>query len=94
MNKENKYWYMHWGFSFYLLDEKTHDFAATHLIECLTSNASIYYHKPINTDDIDKLEFDTFFLSKTKSTAVVQGIISLNWENLVSWIYTFVKIKK
>lgn len=94
MEKINKYGFIHWGCSFFTLDTKAHDFALDLIWDCMTSNASIYYHKPILPQDRDKLEFDVFSLSQTKSTIVVQGIISKDDEKMVSSIFTFVKIKK
>ena len=64
----------------------------------MTSNASIYYHKPISQEDIDNLKFDLKVISKTKSSILIQWQISkkIDWklEECVTGMFTFVRIKK
>lgn len=94
MNKINKYWYIHWGCSFFNLDAKTHDLAEETIWECLTSNASIYYHKPILPEDVDLVKYDLKIINKTRSSVIIQWQIIKDNESLVTWMFTFVKIKK
>jgi len=94
MKKINKYWYVHWWYSFWILDDKLHNFACNYLGECLTSNASIFYHKPISPEIVSDLEFNISLLSKTSSSVTVEGFISYKGEKYVTSIFTFVKIRK
>jgi len=60
----------------------------------MTSQASIYYHKPLSKEEKDDLNFDLKVISKTKSTVLIQAQIIKKWEKCVTWMFTFVKIKK
>lgn len=93
MKKINRYNYIHGWYSYYLLDEKTHDLAFSYLWNVLTSNSSIYYYKPIKKDFIDKLEFELNVLNKTNSTILIEWKIKIQDEVYVMWIFNFVKIK-
>lgn len=93
MERTNKYWYIHWGCSFFHLDTKTHDLAVEEIWECMTSNASIYYHKPLSKEEKDDLDFELKVVSKTKSTVLIQAQILKKWKECVTWMFTFVKIK-
>lgn len=94
MKEINSYGYVHWAFSFFQLDEKTHEKAKEELLDCLTSNANIYYHKPILQKDINNLNFLINVISKTKNTIIIEWRIYFENNLYVTWIYTFVKIKK
>lgn len=94
MTKTNKYWYIQGWCSFSKLDIKTHDLAVEQIWECMTSNASIYYHKPLLMEEKEELEYKINLISKTKSSALVQWQIIKNWEECVTGMFTFVKIKK
>lgn len=93
MEKTNKYWFIHWGCSFFSLDTKTHDLAVEEIWESMTSNASIYYHKPINPEDRESLEYDLKIISKTRSSIIIQWQINKNDESYVTGMFTFIKIK-
>ena len=94
MNEINWYWFMHWWFIFYNLDQKSHDKAFMHLWDCLTSNANIYYHKPILNSEILNIDYKIDFISKTRSSSIIESKIYILNELYVTWIFTFVKIKK
>jgi len=94
MKEINSYGYVHWAFSFFQLDERTHEVAKDYLWECLTSNANIYYHKAILQKDISNLSYVINIISKTKSSIILEWRIYLEDDLFVTWIYTFVKIKK
>ena len=94
MKEINKYWYIHGWCSFFKLDEKTHDLAIQEIWEWMTSNASIYYHKPLSTTDKENIKFDLKVISKSRSSVLIQWQISKKWEEFVTWMFTFVKIKK
>lgn len=94
MKKTNKYWYIHWWCSFFHLDTKTHELAIEEIWECMTSHASIYYHKPLSKEEIEDLNFNLEIISKSKSTILIQAQILKEWEKYVTWMFTFVKIKK
>jgi hypothetical protein len=38
----------------------------------MTSNASIYYHKPLLMEEKDDLRYESKIISKTKSSVLVQ----------------------
>lgn len=94
MEKINKYWYIHWGCSFFTLDIKCHDLWVETIWDCMTSNASIYYSKPIEPNDKDSLVFDINVVSQTKSSVLIQWKILKDNEVYVTWMFTFIKIKK
>ena len=93
MERTNKYWYIHWWCSFFHLDTKTHDLAVEEIWECMTSNASIFYHKPISMEEKKDISFDLKVISKSKSTILIQWQIFKKWEECVTGMFTFVKIK-
>ena len=98
MEKINKYWYIQWWCSFSKLDTKSHDLAVEQIWECMTSNASIHYHKPLLMEEKEDLHYNFKIISKSKSSALIQWQISkkIDWklEECVTGMFTFVKIKK
>lgn len=93
MKKTNKYWYIHGWCSFFSLDIKTHEMAVEEIWECMTSNASIYYHKPIKPEDREQVEYNLVVISKTRSSVIIQWQITKDNESYVTGIFTFIKIK-
>ena len=90
----NKYWYLHWGYIFYLMDKKTHEFAIKKIWECLTWNVNIYYHKPILPSDVEELKFSFEEIFKTKSTILIQTKVFVKNDLHVTAMFTFIKIKE
>lgn len=93
MEKLNKYWYVHGGFSFFYLDTKTHEIAIKQIGEAMTSHASVYYHKPLLLDSMSNAEYKINIIAKTNSSITIQWQIIKNGDLFVTWIFTFVKIK-
>lgn len=89
MNKKNWYWYLHWWYIFYLLDEKSHEYAYEVLWDCLTSNSNIYYLRPILDDNY--IEFDINIILKTKSSVILESKIIIDNQIYVSSNFTFIK---
>ncbi len=92
MNKQNWYWYVHWGYIYYLLDEKSHDLAYDILGDCLTSNSNIYYHKALN--NLDWVEYSLNIIWTTRSSVIVESKILKDNMIYVSSTFTFIKQKK
>ena len=74
---------------FYLLDEKSHDYAYKILGECLTSNSNIYYLKPVLDDK--NIIFNIDIIWNTKSSVLLESKIIINNEVHVSSNFTFIK---
>jgi len=94
MTKTNKYWYIHWWESFFKLDTEAHDLAVEKIWECMTSNASIYYHKPLLKEESDNYKIEFKIISQTRSSVLIQWQILKENEECVTGMFTFLKIKK
>lgn len=93
VEKVNKYWFVHGGFSFYNLDTRAHNLAVDTIWEAMTSHASIYYHLPITIEELDSIRYDISIVSKTASSISIQWKI-FKWEEVcVTCFFTFVKVK-
>jgi len=87
----NDYWYIHWWYTFYLLDKTSHKFAIDKIWDCLTSNANIYYHKPILPSDIEDLKISHKIINQTKKTILIQSQIFIKTDVVATAMMTFVK---
>jgi len=89
----NKYWFIHWWYLFYLLDETTHKFAANKIWECLTWNVNIYYHKPVLPSDVENIKIKHKEIFKTNNTILIQSELLVKDKLHISAMFTFIKIK-
>ena len=89
----NKYWFIHWGYLFYLLDQTTHEFAIKRIWECLTWNVNIYYHQPVLPSDEKNIKIKHEEIFRTHSTILIQTKLHIKEKIHVTAIFTFIKIK-
>ena len=92
--QKNKYDFIHWGYTFTILADKAHETAIKEIWECLTSNANIYYHRPMLPENIEKISYKQNILTKTKSSIIVEMQITKDNLSYITAIFTFVKFKK
>ncbi len=89
----NKYWYIHWWYLFYLLDDSSHKFAINKIWDCLTWNATIYYNKPICKEDLDKIEIKHEEIFRTNKTIIIQSKLLVDKKLYIASTFTFIKLK-
>jgi acyl-coenzyme A thioesterase PaaI-like protein len=87
----NDYGYIHWWYTFYLLDKSSHKFAIDKIWECLTANANIYYHNPILPSDIENIKITHKTINQTKKTILIQSQILVKKETMATAMLTFIK---
>ena len=88
----NEYGYIHWWYTFYLLDKSSHKYAIEKIWKCLTANVNIYYHEPILPSDIENIKINHKTINQTKKTILIQSQIKIKTNTVATAMLTFVKI--
>ena len=92
--KKNIYWFMHWWYSFSILDTLAWIKAREILWDAMTTSASINFFKPILVEEFDDFKKEIVVISESSSSVTMNWFLKKDEIIYVSATFTFLKIKK